>query len=425
MMEKLEVYRVVYVRNLESALHLRGSFLGEIHLAELFVDRVVGRRREPFHHLVDPVVEIRRVFRGTGDYERSPGLVYENAVDLVHDGEVVAPLDVVLERKLHVVPQVVETELVVGPVRDVGPVGVLPGGGLESGPKGVDHFQVPLRRRSAVRAVSARPRGEVPADRLFGKLRVLPGEHVGGLVVYHPDLHSERQEDGRHPGGVPGGQIVVHGDEMGAPSRQGVEVEGQDGDQGLSLPCFHLRDSALVKNYSPYELDVEMPHGQGPFRRLPRDGESLGKNLLENPFRLGEIFPVGRIAAGAEAGADPFAKLRRLPAKFGRGKPGKLLLQGVYLPGGRSQLPDLPLVLGADYLFEHVGNHSADGSPRRPRPRRGPAVVKQCNNASEIDKKFSRAPAQASSFTLTTLEAAEPSEVMPTRERASRMVFLL
>src|SRR6202012_3895042 len=56
------------------------------------------------------------------DDQRGPGLVNENRVDLVHDGEVVPALDALLQPPGHVVAQVVEPELVVGAVGDVGRV---------------------------------------------------------------------------------------------------------------------------------------------------------------------------------------------------------------------------------------------------------------------------------------------------------------
>jgi ribulose 1,5-bisphosphate synthetase/thiazole synthase len=55
---------------------------------------------------------------GPGD-ERCPRLVDQDRVDLVDDGVVVPALYTVLEAECHVVPQVVEAELVVGAVGDV------------------------------------------------------------------------------------------------------------------------------------------------------------------------------------------------------------------------------------------------------------------------------------------------------------------
>ncbi len=63
----------------------------------------------------------------TADDERGPGFVDQDRVHLVHDGVGVLPLDPLLQPEHHVVPQVVEPELVVGPVGDIREVG-LPAG---------------------------------------------------------------------------------------------------------------------------------------------------------------------------------------------------------------------------------------------------------------------------------------------------------
>ena len=58
-----------------------------------------------------------------GDDQGGTGLVDEDGVHLVHDGESVAPLHELSLVDGHVVPQVIETKLVVGAVGDVRVVG--------------------------------------------------------------------------------------------------------------------------------------------------------------------------------------------------------------------------------------------------------------------------------------------------------------
>ena len=69
---------------------------------------------------VDAVVLVDRLLGRAGDDERRPRLVDQDRVDLVDDREVVAALHHRREVELHVVAQVVEAELVVGAVGDVG-----------------------------------------------------------------------------------------------------------------------------------------------------------------------------------------------------------------------------------------------------------------------------------------------------------------
>jgi hypothetical protein len=62
-------------------------------------------------------------WRGAGDDQRRARLVDQDRVHLVDDGEAELTLQLVLQGEGHVVAQVVEAELVVGAVDDVGLVG--------------------------------------------------------------------------------------------------------------------------------------------------------------------------------------------------------------------------------------------------------------------------------------------------------------
>ena len=95
------------------------------HRAVLLVELVVLLGHEAVDDLVDLAVEVGVVLGRARDDERRARLVDEDGVDLVDDGEVELALHVVLQAELHVVAQVVEAELVVLPVGDVGAVGVL------------------------------------------------------------------------------------------------------------------------------------------------------------------------------------------------------------------------------------------------------------------------------------------------------------
>ena len=75
---------------------------------------------QPRNDPVDLVIEVGRFLGRARDDERRPRLVDEDAVDLVDDREVVSALHHRRELELHVVAQVVEAELVVGAVGDVG-----------------------------------------------------------------------------------------------------------------------------------------------------------------------------------------------------------------------------------------------------------------------------------------------------------------
>ena len=69
---------------------------------------------------------ILTVFNRTADNQRGPRLVNENAVHLIDDGKLKSPLDKIAEFKLHVVPEIVEPEFIVGSVGNVAAVRLFP-----------------------------------------------------------------------------------------------------------------------------------------------------------------------------------------------------------------------------------------------------------------------------------------------------------
>ena len=159
------------------------------------------------------------------------GLVDEDGVHLVHDGEGVAPLDHLLLVDGHVVPQVVEAELVVGAVGDVGGVG---------------------------------------------------GVALGGGHLVNDQAHGQAQEavELAHPLAVALGQVVVDRDDVDAFAGEGVEVGGQGGHQGLALAGLHLGDAALVEDDAADKLHPVGAHAQHPPGRLPADGKGLGQDIV-------------------------------------------------------------------------------------------------------------------------------------------------
>ncbi len=144
-------------------------------------DQVVHDRRLFPNQLHDLAVElgvflVRLGAHGARNDQRGAGFIDENRVDFVDDRVHVPPLDALLQAEHHVVPQVVEPELVVRPVRDVAQVGGAPLGGR--------------------------------------RLR----------VVDAPDRQAEPGEEMAHPLRVAPRQVVVDRDEMRAPARQRVEI---------------------------------------------------------------------------------------------------------------------------------------------------------------------------------------------------------
>ena len=225
---------VVEVVDLEGGLDLLDARLGRHHDALVLLDLEVDVALEAAHDGGEAVVELGRVGDAARDDERGAGLVDEDRVDLVDDREVVAALDLVLGRARHVVAQVVEAELVVGPVGDVaGVVGAL----VRRGRAGAGHDE--------------------------------------------PDREAEPAVDAAHPLGVAAGEVVVDRHDVHAAARQRVEVHGQGGDQGLALAGAHLGDPARVERGAAHDLDVVVALADDAARGLAHDGEGLDHDVVD------------------------------------------------------------------------------------------------------------------------------------------------
>ncbi len=163
-----------------------------------------------------------------------------------------ASLHHVVEIGHHVVPEVIEPELVVRPVGDIGGVG---------GPTIL--------------------RGHLPLDQA--------------------GRHTKEAVDLPHPLGVPLGEVVVHGDEVHAFFPQGVQVDRKRPRKGLALPRAHLCDPSCVKSGPAHELDIEVTLPDDPRGGLPHHGERLRKEavdvltLLETALELARLGTEGGI----------------------------------------------------------------------------------------------------------------------------------
>ena len=196
------------------------------------VDLVVLLGLEALHQAGEGPVPAGSLVGGTRDDERRAGLVDQDRVHLVHDGEGVAPLAAVLEPHRHVVPQVVEAELVVGAVGDVGAV-------------------------------------VAPADR---------HRHVR-LDEAH--RHAQEPVDLAHPLGVALGQVGVDRGDVDPLAGQGVQVGGHRGDQGLAFTGFHLGDGSLVQDAGPDDLDIVVTLADRPLGGLAHGGVGLPQEGVE------------------------------------------------------------------------------------------------------------------------------------------------
>ena len=188
------------------------------------------------------------------DDQRRARLVDEDGVDLVDDGVVQPALHAAVELLRHVVAQVVEAELVVGRVGDVGRV------------------RLAARARAQVLQAWIRVR-LVDVVRVVDVREILPGDDA--------DRQPEEVIERRVPAGVAPGQVVVDGHQVRAAPFERVEVERQGRDERLAFAGLHLGDRALVEHDAADQLDVEVAHAEGPLRSLADHRERLGQQIVE------------------------------------------------------------------------------------------------------------------------------------------------
>ena len=267
---------------------------------------------ELFDERLEAVVLVGGDGGGAADDERGAGLVDEDGVDLVDDGEVVAALDLLVAAGGHtVVAEVVEAELAVGSVGDVA--------------------------------------------------LVLGAARLGGLVML--DDAGGQAEEGvelSHALGVAAGEVVVDRDDMDAASGEGVEIDGERGDERLALAGGHLGDASLVEHHAADKLDIEVDHVPGVVVVADRErladhaargalhhGEGLGKDLVEPLLEKVGILDRGEL--GLPGGG--------LFAEGLVGERLERLLDRVDLGDEGEHPAHLALVLRSDDFFENPVEH--------------------------------------------------------------------
>ncbi len=221
----------------QNGLELLVARFRDVDLVGLFVHPVVALALllsltgEERRDLVDRDVEVRVVVRRPRDDQRRARFVDQDRVHFVDDRVVEAALTALAHVVFHVVAQVVEPELVVRAVRDVGRIGR------------TLCFVVLLREDLADR--EPQPVVEAP-----------------------------------HPVRVARSEVVVHRDDVAALAGKGVQVHGQGGGQRLPFAGAHFRDLAVVQDHAADQLHVVVAHAEHAHRRLTHDGEGFGEQIV-------------------------------------------------------------------------------------------------------------------------------------------------
>ena len=121
-----DLHGIIEIGDIQLFFHLRNALFRQHRCACFFVDRVMCFLFQFGDKLVDVVILIRRFFRRPGNNERRAGFVDQDTVHFIDDAEIKLTLDKIIRAEFHIVAEVVEPELVVGTIGDVGVIGFLP-----------------------------------------------------------------------------------------------------------------------------------------------------------------------------------------------------------------------------------------------------------------------------------------------------------
>ena len=241
------VLRIGNVADPKKLLNFFPAFVGNRNVTVLLIDHKVARQLRGFagSHLqlftffqlrndaVDAVIFIGRFLARARNDQRRAGFVDQDRIHLIDDGKIVAALHAIFQIELHVVAQVVEAELIVGAVSNVG--------GVSS---------------------------------------------TALLVVEVVDDHAHRKAQETielaHPFRVALGQIVVDGNHVHAASAESIEIDRKRGDQRLAFAGLHFRNHALVLHHAANQLHVEMTHVEHTAAGLAHHGKSFYQDFIQN-----------------------------------------------------------------------------------------------------------------------------------------------
>ena len=172
------------------------------------------------------------VFGLAGNNQRGTCFIDQDRVDFIDDGVRQFALHPLCRRIDHVVTQVVETELVVRSVRDIGRVGSL--------------FHVMLHLR------------QIDADR-----------------------QPEEAVQTPHPLSIATGQIIVDGDDMHAVSGQRVQIRRQGCNQCFAFAGSHFGNFSVVQNHATDQLNIEVAHAKCPLACFANDCKSFRQERVK------------------------------------------------------------------------------------------------------------------------------------------------
>ena len=199
------------------------------------------------HGTGEVLVGARRLGASARDDEGRTRLIDKDGVDLVDDGVSVTALHALTGAHHHVVTQIVEAELGIGAIGDIGGIG----------------GQLVLERHA---------------------------------VLQQAHSHAQEAIDLAHPLGVALCQVIVNGNDVDALGGNGVKVAGERGDKRFTLTCLHLGNHALMQRHGADELHIEMTHAKRALGSLANGGECLGQQRVKRLASLVALAELDRLA---------------------------------------------------------------------------------------------------------------------------------
>src|SRR5262249_44465839 len=259
------------------------------------------------HAFIGGVILFSGLFRSSGDNQGSAGFVDQNRINFIDDRVEVASLHESRGIELHVVAEIIKTELVI---------------------RAVDNVAILC-------------------------LFALEVVHIMLNAAYS---QAEEPVDFTHPLGIPLCQVIVNSNDVDALAGEGIQVCRQSRDQGLAFSGFHLGDHAAMEHHTADQLDVEVSHTGRAFRWFADDRECFDEYLLKGivngaPERF---FLLGRgITGDLRLGKVALNELLELGGSRSNVVIGELRhigLEGIYLVHNRPEALKESLVGAAENL---------------------------------------------------------------------------
>ena len=201
---------------------------------------------QDLHDPVDLNIEIALVVGRARNNQRGAGLVDQDRIDFIDNRMVERPVDHLAALMLHIVAQIVEAQLVVGGIGNVGLVGL--------------------------------------AAFILGQ-------------IGHDHAHGQPQEgvDLPHPFSIAPGEVIVDCDDVDALALKRVEIDRQGGDQRLAFAGAHFGDLTPMQHDPADHLNIEVAHAEHTDAGFTDRSEGFGQQIVErfaffqHPLELGGL----------------------------------------------------------------------------------------------------------------------------------------